>query len=316
MKTSINALILISLWLLICCNGQAQNDNQKVQTGRNEKSIVMDDGTKLSFFVEGSGSPIFVVTEGELLANSISKDLRKHFKFIFINARMNVEDPGDASKITFDVLVDDVEQIRKTLRLDKISVFGHSVSGLIALEYARKYPEHTTHVIMNGTPPYSENRMAPICMQYWETNASKERKEMWRKSWQGISRDSLNQLGTSDAGKLLYILDGAQCFYNYNFSASSLLKNVYWNMKVWDQIFKKLLINYDISTDKPISTPVFLALGKSDYFVPYTIWDDQKSKVANLTCHIFEKSGHYSFFEEEELFNRELISWFEKTGRN
>ena len=94
------------------------------------------------------------------------------------------------------------------------------------------------------------------------------------------------------------------------------MENVYWTMNVWNQIFKKLLINYDISKGKPINTPVFLALGKSDYFVPYTIWDDQKSKIPNLTCHLFEKSGHYSCFEEEELFNKELLSWFENTGRN
>jgi hypothetical protein len=54
---------------------------------------------------------------------------------------------------------------------------------LIALEYAQKYPEHTTHVIMNGIPPYSEDRIAPIGMQYWETTAARERKEMWEKSW-------------------------------------------------------------------------------------------------------------------------------------
>ena len=316
MNTSISTMILISLYLIVCWNSQAQNASQKVQSGRNEKSITMNDGTKLTYFVEGTGSPIVVVTEGELLANAISKDLKKNYKFIFINARMNVADPGDINKITFDVLIDDVEQIRQALKLGKISVFGHSVSGLVALEYARKYPEHTTHVIMNGTPPYSENLMAPICKEYWETNASKERKEMWEKSWYGISRDSLGQLGTSQAGKLLYILDGSQCFHDYNFTASSLLKNVYWNMNVWNQIFNKLLINYDISKGKPINTPVFLALDKSDYFVPYTVWDDQKSKLPNLTCHLFEKSGHYSFFEEEEFFNDELISWFEDTRSN
>jgi proline iminopeptidase len=313
MKTSVSALFLFSLFLLACWNAQGQNASQKVQAGRNEKSITINDGTKLSYFVEGTGSPIVVVTEGELLANAISNDLKKYFKFIFINARMNVVDPGDINKITFNVLVDDVEQIRKALNLDKVSVLGHSVSGLIALEYARKYPEHTTHVIMNGTPPYSEDRMAPICRQYWETNASNERKEMWNKNWHGISRDSLDKLGTSETGKLLYILDGPQCFYDYNFTASSLLKNVYWNMKVWNQIFKKLLINYEISKGKPINSPVFLALGKSDYLVPYTIWDDQKSKIPNLTCHIFEKSGHYSFFEEEELFRKEILEWFENT---
>lgn len=313
MKTSISTLILLSLCLLVCWKGKAQNTSQKVQAGRNEKSITMNDGTKLTYFVEGKGSPIVVVTEGELLANAISKDLKKNFKFIFINARMNVADPGDINKITFDVLIDDVEQVRQVLKLGKICVFGHSVSGLIALEYARKYPQFTSHIIMNGTPPYSDDRLAPICKTYWETSASAERKEIWIKNWNGVSRDSLDRLGTSEAGKLLYILDGPQCFYDYNFRATSLLKDVYWNMSVWNQIFKKLMINYEVSSGRSIDTPIFLSLGRFDYFVPSLAWGDQKGKIPNLTCYIFEKSGHYSFFEEEEEFRNFLVAWFDKT---
>jgi pimeloyl-ACP methyl ester carboxylesterase len=122
-------------------------------------------------------------------------------------------------------------------------------------------------------------------------------------------------LATSEAGKQLYMLDGPQCFYDYNFSAKDWLQNVYWNMNVWGQIFKKLLINYDVGQGKPIVTPVFLSLGKFDFFVPATSWEDPKAKIANLTCFVFEKSGHYAFFEEEKLFRKDLISWFEKTSQ-
>jgi proline iminopeptidase len=313
MKNSISAMILISLWLLVCWNGQAQNDSQKVQAIRNENSIIMNDGTKLTYFVEGSGSPIIVVTEGELLANAISKDLEKHFKFIFINARMNVEDPGDINKITFDVFIDDVEQIRQALKLGKISVLGHSVSGLIAFEYARKYPQFTSHVIMNGTTPFEGQLLEPYNNIHWNKDASPERKDAWVKSWRNISRDSLEQLVTSEAGKLKYILDGPKCFYDYNFRADSLLKNSYWNTAVWNQIFNKLMINYDIGKGKTVHIPVFISQGKYDFLGSYLAWDDFKSKIPDLSFHVFEKSGHYPLYEEAEQFNKELITWFENT---
>lgn len=315
MKTSIYTLILFSLYFLVGCKGKSDISSQIKEPARIENTIVLRDGIKLSYFIEGEGYPCIVVTEGELFSKTLSTEIKKHFKFIFINARMNVANPGDVNKITFDLLADDVEEIRKALKIDKVSVFGHSISGLIALEYARKYSQFTTHVIMNGTPPYSDERLALICKTYWETTASKERKEIWTQNWSGISRDSLDLLGTSEAGKLLYILDGPQCFYDYNFSATAFLTNVYWNMSVWTQIFNKLMINYDPSGGKSIDTPVFLALGKYDYLVPYMVWDDQKAKIPNLFTYHFEKSGHYSFYEEEELFRKELIAWFEKTKR-
>lgn len=313
MKISISTLILFSLCLMVCWKGQAQNASQRVQAGRNEKSIIMNDGTKLTYFVEGTGSPIVVVTEGELLANAISKELKKNFKFIFINARMNVADPGDINKITFDVLIDDVEQIRQALKLGKISVLGHSVSGLIAFEYARKYPQFTSHVIMNGTTPFEGQLLEPYNNIHWNKDASKERKDALVKSWRNISRDSLEKLGTSKAGKLIYILDGSKCFYDYNFRADSLLKNSYWNMAVWNQIFSKLMINYDIGKGNIAHVPVFISQGKYDFMGSYMAWNDFKSKIPDLSFHVFEKSGHYPLYEEAEQFNKELITWFENT---
>jgi hypothetical protein len=51
-----------------------------------------------------------------------------------------------------------------------------------------------------------------------------------------------------------------------------------------------------------------------DYLVPYTLWDDQKDKIPNLSINLFERSGHYSFFEEEELFRNRINDWIEKLG--
>lgn len=315
MKTTITMFILMIMALVAGC--RRNHDHAGQSTGAQQKEIIvtMKDGTRLSYFIEGEGYPCIVVTEGKLLHNTISQELKKNFKFIFINGRMNVPEPGDISKITFDVLVDDVEQIRKAVGLDRVSVFGHSVSGLIALEYARKYPQFATHVIMNGTPPVSGERIAPVCSTYWHKMASIERIQAWNNNWSGLSRDSLERMATSEAGKQIYILDGPQCFFNYDLKATSLLRDVYWNMNVWDRIFKELIMDYDIGKGIPIRTPVFLSLGKYDFYVPETVWEDHKGNIANLTCCLFTKSGHYSFIEEEDLYRKELMKWFEKTSQ-
>jgi proline iminopeptidase len=313
MKTSIYTLMLFSLCFLVGCKEKSRKASQKTELAKIENIIVLNDGTKLTYFIEGEGYPCIVVTEGELLANAISKELKSHFKFIFVNARMNVKDPGDIDKITFNVLIDDVEQIRQVLKLGKVSVLGHSVSGLIAFEYARKYPLFTSHVIMNGTSPFEGTALEPFSNSHWETNASKVRKEALAKNWRKISKDSLDRLGTSEAGKLKYILDGPKCFYDYNFRADSLLKNSYWNMAVWNQIFDKEIVGYDISKGNTVNTPVFISQGKYDFMDPYMAWDNFKSKIPNLSFHVFEKSGHYSLYEEEELFRKELLIWFDNT---
>lgn len=52
--------------------------------------------------------------------------------------------------------VEDVEQLRRHLGLDRFDLFGHSFGGLVAATYAARYPEHTGVVVLDGTPLATE----------------------------------------------------------------------------------------------------------------------------------------------------------------
>lgn len=55
---------------------------------------------------------------------------------------------------TFDQIVEDIEQLRRTLGGNRRMVLsGGSFGGFIALSYAVKYPQHLTHLILRGTAP-------------------------------------------------------------------------------------------------------------------------------------------------------------------
>ena len=82
--------------------------------------------------------------------------IRSYFKFIFVDSRCFIpsDTPVEMNTISMDTFVDDVEQVRVVLDFNKIAVLGHSSFGFVVLEYARKYPQHTSHVIEIATPPY------------------------------------------------------------------------------------------------------------------------------------------------------------------
>ena len=50
--------------------------------------------------------------------------------------------------LDIDTLVEDVEAIREFLGVDTIVPLGHGFGGLVALEYARRYPLHTARVVV------------------------------------------------------------------------------------------------------------------------------------------------------------------------
>ena len=81
------------------------------------------------------------------------------------------------------------------------------------------------------------------------------------------------------------------------------------NTAMTTQLFS-LFQNYDLEQGPgKIIVPVFLALGRYDYVVPHTLWDDQKQKLPHVSLHLFEQSGHTPQLEESVLFDKTLLAW-------
>ena len=71
-----------------------------------------------------------------------------------------------------------------------------------------------------------------------------------------------------------------------------------------------MLAGYDPTPSFPqLTCPVFIAMGVHDYPVPPLLWYPAKDALRNATYHAFEQSGHWPHFEEQELFDRKLVTW-------
>lgn len=273
--------------------------------------ITASDGTKLRYVVEGSGIPCIVVN-GRHYRPVFSKDLRRHLKLVFVDFRLSSEAEAAAKldDITLDTLVDDIDQVRKALGFERVAVMGHSLPSLIALEYARKYPEHTSHVILIGAPPFM---ITPKEQEaFWESDASQARKLANKRNLERITDEDLKKAPPGQAWKLVFVRNGARYWYDASYDSAWMLEGITPNMKFIPHV-AGLFRDYDVGKRMPrTTTPVFLALGRSDYLVPYHTWDGRRDSFPNLSYHLFEKSGHYPMFEEPALFDKKLIEWVKK----
>ena len=105
---------------------------------QSEKNIVSVNGLKFQYKIEGSGITTMVIGSAIQQPRMFSQELRKQFKFIFIDSRLFI--PARIEKFTLDDAVEDIEGIRKYLNIGKMVVMGNSMFAIIALEYAKKYP--------------------------------------------------------------------------------------------------------------------------------------------------------------------------------
>ncbi|HET7089825.1 MAG TPA: alpha/beta hydrolase [Anaerolineae bacterium] len=80
------------------------------------------------------------------------KALADQFTLIFYDHRCNGHSEGaDVSSMTWENLTADADALRQTLGFDKWAVLGHSFGGQVALEYALRYPQSLSHLILLDT---------------------------------------------------------------------------------------------------------------------------------------------------------------------
>jgi len=73
--------------------------------------------------------------------------------------------PRSASEYTISAMAEDVEAIRKALHITELHLFGYSAGGFVALEYAHRYENRLTSLLLCATAGSAEevrqsNRMA------------------------------------------------------------------------------------------------------------------------------------------------------------
>jgi proline iminopeptidase len=169
-----------------------------------------------------------------------------------------------------------------------------------------------SNVIVIAAPPFGMSRLATAAQAFWESNASEERKQRLKQNWEKLTPDMLRNMAPGEALIRTYVTSGPGYWYDPTYDCSWLWEGVEPNMEVTNHLFGVLFKDYDIAQGPgEITMPVFLALGRYDYVVPYATWDDRKGKLPNLTSALFENSGHTPQLEEATLFNQKLTDWIE-----
>jgi len=77
------------------------------------------------------------------------KGLSDFFTLIYYDHRCNGRSTGpEVDTMNWDNLTTDAEALRKNLGIEKWGLLGHSFGGMVALEYALRYPTSLSHLIL------------------------------------------------------------------------------------------------------------------------------------------------------------------------
>lgn len=276
---------------------------------------VTSDGFVLTYIVEGEGVPVVIIGSALYYQRLFSSQLKKNLQLIFIDHR-GFAIPPDAYRSTADyeleVLLDDIELIRRTLGLNRFVVLGHSGHAFMALEYAKKYSQHVAGVVMIGVTPDYSPQTHQEADRFFNEQASPERKAFLAETMQ-----QLPDLIASDPDRrfVAYCLAaGPKSWYDYAFDARFLWEGVYTNMAmidyVWGDVFRNIDCTKNLDT---LRVPVFLVLGQYDFLTgPVHLWDKVKTAFADIRIEVFARSAHAPQYEEADQFDQKLLAWIDE----
>lgn len=111
--------------------------------------------TSLYVDVVGQGPPLVLMHGGpsaDLWTMQSFRQCADRFTLVFYDHRCNGRSIGaPVESMTWENLTADADALRERLGFERWAVLGHSFGGQVALEYALRYPERVSHLVLLDT---------------------------------------------------------------------------------------------------------------------------------------------------------------------
>lgn len=302
--------VLFACGSLACSGGEAVNEAPSSSAAASS-GVVNVDGAELGWVREGTGPTIFVLGSSVYYPKAYSSRLREHFELVFIDGRHFVPSyqPGEETlaEIVLATFADDVEAVRQELGYGEINVLGHSIHGQIALEYADRYPATTSRVILVGPIPHGET--ADLKDQLWDELASEDRKNLFEarlETLEEVTADVPPERRFAER----YIHLGPLYWTDPEYDAREVFAGLESGLA-----FARLRASVKSRIEamerlRRIPAPILLILGKLDFAVPYTAWEELIEGVESIDYVLLPEDSHNPQTEFPDRFDPVLIEWF------
>jgi proline iminopeptidase len=269
-------------------------------------------GKRYPVSIAGHGIPCLVIGTGLIVQRTLSQQFKQVFEVyasdMYWERKYGLENPAH---LTFGQIIEDIMALVDALKISKYVVFGFSVFGLVALEFAKRYPNQACGILMVGTPMNCNASVAAINNQIFEENADDNRKKIDTMRRSLVSQEDLSNLSTHERFKRTYTYRDAPRYWHVpDMDCTQLWEGIELD-PLLDHFFENIIPSLDVRVGlEAIQTPVYLCAGLSDFdCCPAQSWPTVPNLPPHFAISTFEKSGHYPQYEEAELFDQRVIRW-------
>ncbi|WP_342573947.1 alpha/beta hydrolase [Paenibacillus sp. FSL M8-0142] len=229
--------------------------------------------------------------------------------------------------LTIYDLVEDCEQLRRQLGIQKWAVLGHSFGGLLGVLYAIHYPNSVSSLILEG-PSFdlikSIRSWLRKAASLYESIGDAEKMAACIDIANGAQTppeilDAFIELGQGlgDLRMKVYTPNGGSNYTKMIYSEREReefgrrtnihVSKIFAEGRIFDSLLPKL---------KELTLPVLLIKGRHDPIICEEQTDSFVNDVRNGHLKVYEESGHLLHFEEPERFAMDVIQFILESNHN
>jgi pimeloyl-ACP methyl ester carboxylesterase len=290
----------ILLSFLFLCNSSVFSQN--LPTGLNDWYLYANDNNRLYVAEGGQGakSDTVIVLHGgwgaeySYLAPAF-RPLFDRYHFVFYDQRGSLRSPAPDSTISLQRFVQDLEELRQELGIDKVTLATHSMGSMLAYAYLQKYPDHVKGYLLIGpVPPKNEvsQESTKKVKAFGDSLAQIQFKE------EGLAKDKLTDRERTKKWKIrfaavnIYHIDrwrqmrGGHAFYN-----QGVVRPMYNNTP--DSLWKGY-----VDTMIKYKKPIFVLIGDHDQVdFGLEVWPDFVKKIPNMELLKIKNASHAAWID-------------------
>jgi proline iminopeptidase len=267
----------------------------------------------------GRGDPLVVLHGGPgashdyLLPHLLP--LARDNRLVFIDERGSgkSERLEDAASYTVEAMVEDVEAVRKALRLGTINLLGHSYGGVLAQAYAFKYPSNLAHLLLCSTF-HSTKAMNEVFQRMLQKMPPEQRERIEKMEASGLFGHGKDYEKNRYANDYMIAAWGEGYFpYLYqnrpdpNFDPVQM-GNTSWELyrQMWGSHGEFVIDGNLVSVEYgdrlgTVRVPTLITVGDHDECDP-SLARAMHEQIAGSKLVVFPTSGHMTFVDQPGLF--------------
>lgn len=269
-------------------------------------TLTSDDGVALHYETVGRGKPIVLLSGGPGFSSEYMKPIAEHLKSRYKAILFDQRGTGrstltayDATTLEHKKLVADLEALRRALKVDKLTLVGHSWGGILSMLYASAHPDRVESLLLIDAGGPTPASVAKFTANHTARMTAEDNAKL--AEWYGkINTDHKRAiLEITKARTPPYFHDRANAL-----AFADALTEDSFNDKAFWAIIGQIDAKFDLREGlKAVKAPVLVIHGQSD---PLESAEEVRDAFANARLVMIDDAGHFPWAEQPQAVYRAM----------